>query len=109
MLNQCYRKRKKFSYKNEITANVNENAIPMFSSNNNDIEKVVRRKELSILIEEALTEIPLEYRMVFTLRDINGMNTAETEKLLDISESNVNVRLNRSKADRKSTRLNSSH
>src|SRR3546814_3511054 len=98
MLNQCYRKRQKFSYKNEITANVNENAIPMFSSNNNDIEKVVRRKELSILIEEALTEIPLEYRMVFTLREINGMNTAETAKLLDISE-----------RDRKSTRLNSSH
>src|SRR3546814_7550615 len=89
MLNQCYRKRQKFSYKNEITANVNENAIPMFSSNNNDIEKVVRRKELSILIEEALTEIPLEYRMVFTLRAINGMNTAETAKLMDISESNV--------------------
>src|SRR3546814_16359732 len=86
MLNQRYRKRQKFSYKNEITANVNENAIPMFSSNNNDIEKVIRRKELSILIEEELKEIPLAYRMFFTLREINGMKTAKTATLLEIKQ-----------------------
>jgi RNA polymerase sigma-70 factor (ECF subfamily) len=35
--------------------------------------------------------------MVFSLRELNGMSTAETAETLDISETNVKVRLNRAK------------
>jgi len=35
---------------------------------------------------------------VFSLREINGLNVSETANLLNISESNVKVRLNRSRA-----------
>ena len=35
--------------------------------------------------------------MVFSLREISGLNTAETAEMLSISEANVKVRLNRAK------------
>ena len=35
--------------------------------------------------------------MVFSLREISGLNVAETAEVLKISESNVKVRLNRAK------------
>jgi RNA polymerase sigma-70 factor (ECF subfamily) len=34
---------------------------------------------------------------VFTLRGLNGLNVAETANILNITESNVKVRLNRAK------------
>ena len=100
MLNQCYQKAQKLSFKNEKTNNTifNEKTIPMFESNRStDTYKSVLNKELSCIIGNALVSVPREYRMVFSLRELNGMNTAETAEALDISETNVKVRLNRAK------------
>jgi RNA polymerase sigma-70 factor (ECF subfamily) len=49
----------------------------------------VLNNELSTCHRDALTSIPLEYRMVFSLRELNGMSTSETAEALDISETNV--------------------
>lgn len=99
MLNNCYRKKQKFSYANEFARDtINENANPMFSNSDKDINQEIHSKELGSIIEKALLNIPEDYRLVFTLREMNGFNVAETAELLDISESNVKVRLNRAKA-----------
>jgi RNA polymerase sigma factor (sigma-70 family) len=98
MLNHCYRKRQKFSYKNEIVNEMNENVTPMYSGKQSDTGTIVANKELSEIIEGALQKLPFEYRLVFSMREINGLNTAETSESLDISEANVKVRLNRAKA-----------
>jgi RNA polymerase sigma factor (sigma-70 family) len=100
MLNQCYHKAQKLSYKNEKANDtaINEKTMPMFESNpSTDAYRTVINKELSHIVGNALIEIPLEYRMVFSLRELSGMTTAETADLLDISETNVKVRLNRAK------------
>ncbi len=98
MLNNCYQKAQKASYKNERTSLVtNQDMIkPMFSSNN-DLGRSITNHELGHVIERAIESLPLEYRLVFSLREINGMNTIETASALEISESNVKVRLNRAK------------
>lgn len=98
MMNNCYRKREKFSFRNELAKEINDNSTPMFMQQGNQTGKVVHNRELGRVIEEALSRIPFDYRMVFSLREINGLNVSETANLLDISESNVKVRLNRSKA-----------
>lgn len=98
MLNNCYRKKEKLSFKNEhATAEPNENITPMFNNSNNDINREIYSHELGRIIEKALEQIPEDYRMVFSLREMNGFSVAETAKLLEISESNVKVRLNRAK------------
>ena len=58
---------------------------------------MVVNRELSSIIENALREVPADYRMVFSLREISGLNVAETADVLQISETNVKVRLNRAK------------
>jgi len=97
MMNHCYRKRQKFMYKNEIMKDINEQADPLFADDKNNTSMVVQKRELGRVIETALAEIPEDYRMVFTLREVNGLNVAETAELLQITEANVKVRLNRAK------------
>lgn len=97
MMNNCYRKKEKSSFKNEIMQEVDDNSKPMFTNSNNDTENIVQNRELGLIIEDALGKIPFNYRMAFSLREINGLNVSETASLLNISESNVKVRLNRAK------------
>lgn len=97
MMNNCYRKREKSSFRNEIMQDVNEHATPMFTNRNNETHKVIQSRELGTIIENSLVKIPLDYRMVFSLREINGLNVSETAAMLNISEANVKVRLNRAK------------
>jgi len=98
MLNNCYRRKQKFSFKNEFTnETINENVTPMFSNSNNYTEKQIHSRELGSIIETSLSRLSEDYRMVFSLREINGLSVAETAEMLNISEPNVKVRLNRAK------------
>ncbi len=98
MLNNCYRKKEKSSFKNEYAQkNINEKAMPMFTHSNNDVNKQIHTRELGHIIEKSLSDLPEDYRMVFSLREMNGLNVSETASLLNISETNVKVRLNRAK------------
>lgn len=54
-------------------------------------------KELKAILEKAVTGLPEKYRMVFVMREVQGMSTNETMEALDLGESNVKVRLTRAK------------
>lgn len=97
MLNNCFRKKEKLSFKKEIMHEINSNSKPIFQQKDNDINKIVQTRELGNIIEEALANIQEDYRIVFSLREINGLSIAETADLLNISQANVKVRLNRAK------------
>jgi RNA polymerase sigma factor (sigma-70 family) len=100
MLNLCYRRNHKLSFKNEKPADtmIKEKTTPMFTSDkNNDVYQSVLNREMTHIIETSLSYIPVEYRMVFSLRELSGMSTAETAEALSITETNVKVRLNRAK------------
>jgi RNA polymerase sigma-70 factor (ECF subfamily) len=98
MLNACHHKNRKMSFKNEVVMedHLSENRIPIFQQAA-DTEKRMVNRELGQVLEAALNEIPEDYRVVFTLRELNGLSIAETTEVLNISESNVKVRLNRAK------------
>lgn len=98
MLNHCYRKKEKMSFKNEIMKEMNDYDQPIYHSNRQSTSQSVHNKELGTIIEQALMRIPEKYRMVFAVREMNGMSVSETSSLLEISESNVKVRLNRAKS-----------
>ena len=99
MLNHCHHKAKKYSFSKEKPKDIlpNEHTTPMFASNS-DTNKTVMNKELTNIIQNAILQIPVDYRMVFSLREINGLSSAETAEALDITQANVKVRLNRAKA-----------
>jgi RNA polymerase sigma-70 factor (ECF subfamily) len=54
--------------------------------------------ELGRLLEAALDALPDTYRLVFILREVEGMSTAETGDCLDIAEDTVKTRLYRARA-----------
>jgi RNA polymerase sigma factor (sigma-70 family) len=101
MLNNCFQKQKKMSFKNEIinTGKIYEKSTPMYANHQYvDTNKIVTNCELRHVIEKALHQIPVEYRLVFSLREITGLNIVETAETLNITESNVKVRLSRAKS-----------
>ena len=54
-------------------------------------------EELAEMIDQAILSLPEKYRMVIVLRDIEGFSTAETAQILELSASNVKVRLHRAR------------
>ncbi|HRP56058.1 RNA polymerase sigma factor [Agriterribacter sp.] len=59
---------------------------------------ILMNKELGIMLEAAIAELPEKYRLVFMLREIEELSVKETGDILGIEEPNVKVRLNRAKA-----------
>jgi RNA polymerase sigma-70 factor, ECF subfamily len=53
--------------------------------------------EIRAALEETLQELPPEYRVVFTMRDVDGLTNAEVAEVLDISVAAVKSRLHRSR------------
>jgi RNA polymerase sigma factor (sigma-70 family) len=101
MVHKCLYKLNHGPAKKEAPANdeIPENAMPMFTQmhNGKDEQDMVRR-EFSRILQNRLEEVPLAYRTVFILREVEGFSTADTADLLNISTTNVKVRLNRAKA-----------
>ncbi len=60
-------------------------------------DQVVLDDELQKELHRALNQIPEIYRTVFVLRDLENLSTAETAAVLNITESNVKVRLRRAR------------
>ncbi len=54
-------------------------------------------KELKDILEKAVARLPEKYRLVFVMREVQGMSTDETMEALDLGESNVKMRLIRAK------------
>ena len=54
--------------------------------------------ELRRALEEGIDALPDRYRLVFMLRDVEGMSTAETAVALGLSEEAVKTRLHRGRA-----------
>ncbi|WP_316817530.1 sigma-70 family RNA polymerase sigma factor [Pedobacter nyackensis] len=54
-------------------------------------------KELKEMLEKAVATLPEKYRIVFVMREVQGMSTNETMEALDLGESNVKIRLTRAK------------
>jgi len=63
-----------------------------------DPERSTVSGELRDLIEGAVDALPSGQRLVFVLRDVQGLSVAEVADSLDLSPSNVKVRLHRARA-----------
>lgn len=60
-------------------------------------EYMVRRNETQHLLEDALAHLDEKHRMVFLLRDVEGMSIMDTAAVLHLSEANVKIRLLRAR------------
>ena len=60
--------------------------------------KSVENEELKKILDEAIEKLSPEYRMIFLLRDVEGLSTEETAESTDLSVPAVKSRLHRARA-----------
>ncbi len=61
-------------------------------------EGIIDNEQNRTQVHTAINKLPDKYRNVLLLRDIEGYDTSQVAEILEISESNVKVRLHRSHA-----------
>lgn len=92
MLNQCLEQQRKNRLM-KSTILQSDNAM-----NTRTPGSELANKELSSLLENAMSRLPEKYRLVFVLREVEDLSVKATSEVLEIGVSNVKTRLNRAKA-----------
>jgi RNA polymerase sigma-70 factor (ECF subfamily) len=100
IMHKCLYKLKYGYYKNEVPAvqPSTSDTQPLHMNASVQPDQHTVNKELGIILEKSLETLPPIYRTVFVLREIEGFSVKETAELLNISNINVKVRLNRAKS-----------
>jgi RNA polymerase sigma factor (sigma-70 family) len=100
MLNKCYQwAQKNAQYTGASFSEATSTGLP-FSPEKvpfSDGSREILNRELGLVLEKCIEKLPADYRTVFVLRELEGMNVQETAEAVNISEANVKVRLNRAK------------
>ena len=63
-----------------------------------DPERSLAQHEISKLLEQAIDQLPDDFRAVLIARAVEGMSTKETAALLDLNAKTVKTRLHRARA-----------
>lgn len=73
------------------------NLILVRSASSSNPEKEYLAEEMKRILEEVVSSMPATYRMVFMLREVEGLSTREAADCLDLSEEATKVRLHRAR------------
>ena len=96
-VNRCLYKLKYGYHKNEMPVEQVSEPVQTSGSGNSQPEEKMINRELAMVLENSLQRLPLLYRTVFILREMEGFSVAETAELLGITPVNVKVRLKRAR------------
>ncbi|MCK0157243.1 RNA polymerase sigma factor [Cellulophaga sp. F20128] len=72
-------------------------------------ESKIMYKESTAFIEKAIDALPHKYKVVYMLKEVEGMEISEISKGLDLTNSNVKVRLHRARNMMKKFLLNTAN
>ena len=106
MLNECFQDRRRqhrFAGRDAPTTATDDNPPELLADVPTPLQ-VLLNEELRGALEMAVQALPISYRSVFVLREVEGLSVAETAVALRLTEANVKVRLLRARA-RLRTRL----
>ena len=68
------------------------------SSASEDPERSMAQREIQVVVEHAIDDLPDSFRLVFITRVIEGMNVEETAEILGLKPETVKTRLHRARA-----------
>lgn len=72
--------------------------MEQFESNENNPEELYLKRKIGDVLEDLLKKLPEKYRLVFVMREVEGLSTRETASCLGIEEEAVKTRLFRARA-----------
>jgi RNA polymerase sigma factor (sigma-70 family) len=96
LINECLQRLRKTNKEARLENN-EEEIITMNLTDKKNPETESLNKELKTLLEDNIALLPEKYRAVFMMREVEKMSVEETSEALEITDSNVKVRLNRAK------------
>lgn len=96
-INEALQNLRKQRRNNVISINENENIIRLSNVDQMNPEKKAIHHETRRLVEKAIDQLPEKYRVIYVLREVEGMSNAEISACLELTESNVKVRFHRAK------------
>lgn len=96
-INEALQKIRKHSNVQPINGIQNETDIPSSENNTMNPEKQAIQNETCRLLEKAIDQLPEKYRVIYILREIEGMDNKTISECLELTEGNVKVRFYRSK------------
>jgi RNA polymerase sigma-70 factor (ECF subfamily) len=67
------------------------------SAEHSDVNYMSTRHEMREVLEQAVAKLPLEYRSIFLLRDVDGLSNEEVAKVLGVSVPAIKSRLHRAR------------
>jgi RNA polymerase sigma-70 factor (ECF subfamily) len=71
--------------------------VEQFRSWEEPIDEVLERRETREVVRKLIDELPESYRTVLVLRDIEGLDTEETARMLDLTPNAAKIRLHRAR------------
>ncbi len=78
----------------ELFRETGELQVPHWGETPHD---AILNKELREVLDKAIQKLPLEYRIVFVMRDVEGLSTEEVGKALKLSVPAIKSRLHRAR------------
>ena len=96
LINECLQRLKKMK-RETLLDNSEVQMKTMNLTDRRSPETESLNKELKGILETNIALLPEKYRAVFIMREVEKMSVDETAESLEISDSNVKVRLNRAK------------
>jgi RNA polymerase sigma-70 factor (ECF subfamily) len=100
VIHEAYARRRQQQRQESLASRVADEgpAAPVGSRVFGGPEHQAYASELNRVIEGAVDELPETYRLVFMLRDVEGMSTAEAGEVLGLGDEAVKTRLHRARA-----------
>ena len=81
----------------ELVTRDQESVIERLPAPHIDPEHAMYGHELKLVLESLIGQLPEPFRLVFVMREVEGLSTAETAACLEINEDTVKTRLHRAK------------
>lgn len=95
-VNEAIQRGRRLGRRDEVALSEDDADVPATAAP--DPEHAAYATELGNLLESVVDALPDSYRVVFVLREIEGLSIAETAESLDLNRDTVKTRLHRAKA-----------
>jgi len=77
---------------------INPEIVNQIADQQMNPEKAIFHEEAKLMLESAIDGLPEKYRLIYILKEVEGLSNAEISDGLGLTDSNVKVRLHRAKA-----------
>lgn len=105
-INEALQRKRKVPKHTTISLQQDDNFLQIADQNTMNPERHTIYKESSCFMEKAIDTLPEKYKIVYMLREIEGLDISEISKCLKLSKTNVKVRLHRARFMLRSSILN---